>query len=126
VTPKLWSKIAKKIAAKEKLLVQVGVASLVVFIILIIAIVKYEIFLNPLVLLPIIILFYCCGFGLVRHLFKTVVEKNHKSTNEYFEISSTVQKYIMWFCSLGISIWFLGLTIILLAVTSLGLLQLFK
>jgi hypothetical protein len=116
MTPKIWNKVSFFIEAHEKTLIIIGLVALVIFLFVIVGTISGIIELSFLMFLPIIIVFYCCGFGLTRKLFKTEIENEHESIDHYMESASILKKGMMWYASLFLVMWFSGLTVMLCVV----------
>lgn len=102
--------MAKTIASNESILVKTGIASLVIFVLLLSVNLWRGSDLNPLEVFPVIVLFFCCGLGLVRYNFKTIPDKEGRTIDEYMENASKPRKFMMWYVSLFMTFWFASLT----------------
>ena len=108
MTPKIWNSVAKKIEPNSNVLAKIGLAVLI----------SYAAFLgiafwngyklNQLVVLPILFLFFLGGLGLVQYGFKTFVEKESQTIDEYMTKATTSKKITMWYSSIFISVFLIG------------------
>jgi hypothetical protein len=70
-----------------------------------------------LVIVPALLLFYCCGLGMVKKYFKTETEKSGKTIDEYLAEVPFPKKMMMYYASFFLLAWFSVLTIMLFQVT---------
>lgn len=120
MTPRFWHKIALTISNSEKSLVRIGVTCLILFILFISINLRQIKELNPLVLLPLIIVFLCCGLGLIRYHFKTTVDSEAESFDQYVNDASKSKKIMMWYSSLFMTFWFCGLVVMFCMILIAG------
>ena len=99
MTPRIWFRVAQKIDPINHLLAKTGLVCLLIFIVLIGVTIWNETALNQLVMLPGLLLFFLSGLGLIHYYFKTIVEKDSKTIDEYMEKSTASQKIMMWYGS---------------------------
>jgi hypothetical protein len=123
MTPKIWYRLSFTIERYEKYLVAFGIVCL-----LSIGLMLLLMFLDImqpsfLVTVPAILLFYCCGLGMVRKNFKTGIEKSGKTIDLYLAGASVPKKMMMYYASFFLAAWFSVITIMLYQVTKIIILS---
>jgi hypothetical protein len=118
MTPKIWYRLSFTIERYEKHLVAFGILCL-----LSIGVMLLFMFLEImqptfLVIVPALLLFYCCGLGMVKKYFKTDIEKSGKTIGLYLTEASVPRKVMMYYASFFLVAWFIVITIMLYQVTN--------
>ena len=112
MTPKIWNNVANKIEPISSNLAKIGLTILISYFVFLGFAFWKEYVLNQLIILPILFLFFLAGLGLIQYGFKTNIEKQSKTIDEYMAKVNNFQKFVMWQGSITMCLFFIFVTLI--------------
>jgi len=112
MTPRFWNKAGTIIEKYEKILVRIGLVSLAIVALSLGYILIASSRPSPIILLPVLLLFFFGGLGLVKLQFKTKIDKENKDIDTFMEQASKGENFMLWYGSIFITIWLVGVAVI--------------
>jgi hypothetical protein len=125
MTPRIYNRIAVRLASYENRLSKYGLLFLVLFIVSISINFIYSQTLFPLVIAPLGITFLIAGIGMIIITYKKHPEGRYTDFEEYWKSSSFGSKIVLWYGAIFLNIWNAGVIFITLLVIIVSVLILY-